>query len=98
MPGSLKPFMDVSGIAAMNRRQGTPETVLVGRCEDQMHMIGHQHPSPYPNIGCFAVCRQQIAIKSVISVAKKRLRTTVPTLRHVMWYPRDDKASETSHA
>ena len=37
MPGSPKPFMDVSGIAAMNRRQGTPETILVGRREDQMH-------------------------------------------------------------
>jgi len=61
-------------------------------------MIGHQYPSLHLNINCLAVYRQQIAIKSVIGVAKKRPLTTIPTLRHVMWYPRDDKASETIHA
>ena len=60
-------------------------------------MIGHQYSSPHLNINCLAVYRQQIAIKSVIGVAKKRLPTTVPTLHHVMWYPRNDKASEMSH-
>jgi len=61
-------------------------------------MIGHQYPSPHLNISCLAVYRQQIAIKSVIGVAKKRPLTTVPTLRHMMWYLRNDKAIETSHA
>ncbi len=74
--------MDDAGIAAMDGRQAAAQTVGVGRDEDQVDMVGRQHPAPYfdPSLG--GVLRQQVAVELVVRVTEERLRPAIATLCH----------------
>jgi len=65
-------------------RQRTAQRVRVGRDEDQMHMVGHQHPGPDLNGGRRGVLGQQVPIEPVVVVAKEGLRATVAALGDVV--------------
>ena len=46
MAGPAQPCMDMAGIGAMNARQCAANTVGIRRNEDEVNMVGHQHPAP----------------------------------------------------
>lgn len=98
MAGALKAGMDMAGITAMHRGERATKTVFVRRHQDQVDMVGHQHPRPYRNTGGTARFCQQGAIERVIVVAKEYLRTAVAALGDVVRQAGNDEAGETAHA
>ena len=90
--------MDAAGIGAMHRSQDAPEPVSVARDEDEMNVVGHEHPGPYRDTRRPGVLRQKITVAGVIFGTKKDLRATVSALRHMMRNARQDRAGETGHA
>ena len=63
-----------------------------------LHMVGHQAPSPYFDIGLAAVLRQQIAVERVILVAEEGARAAVAALGDMVRNAGDDDAGEAGHA
>jgi len=49
-----------------------------------MHIIGHQSPGPNLHAGVRAMLAEQIAVKHVVRVPKKRLRSTIAPLRDMV--------------
>ena len=97
MAAAPGPGVDVAGIAAMDLRQGAPQTVPIFRDDDQVHMVRHQHPGPDLDAGRPARRRQKIAIGRVIRIAEEDPRPAVAALRHMMRHAGDDEAGETGH-
>ncbi len=72
--------------------RGDARSILVAGRQHQMHMIGHQYPSQTVS----ACLSQQAAIQSIVRLFKKRLRTTIPTLGHVVGQTRNDEPRQAS--
>ena len=97
MTGRLLTRMNMSGILSMHFRERTPQTIGIGRVQDEMDMVGHEHPRPDFHSGFAAMDLQQVAVKRVIFVAEKCSRSAIATLRDMMGDARNDDAGKTSH-
>jgi len=97
MPGALQPRMHMSGIAPMDRRQGPPQAVLVGRDQDQVDMVGHQHPRPHLDPGRRRVLGQQLAIEPIVAITEEGPRAAIAALGHVVGKAGKDGAGEAGH-
>jgi|UPI000562B63A hypothetical protein len=89
--------MDMASIGAMNARQCAANTVSIRRNEDEVNMVGHQHPAPDLYASGATMMGQEIAIERIVIIAKEGLRPPVAALGDVMWNIRGDDASETGH-
>ena len=83
MAGPLEPGVDVPRIIPVNHRQRATDAVRIGRREDEVHMIWHEHPGPDLHTRRCTMPAEQIAIKRVVFVLKKGLRTAIAALRDV---------------
>jgi hypothetical protein len=90
--------VDMAGVTATDRRQGPAQPIRVGREEDHVHMVRHQHPGPDLDAGRPAGSGQKVTIEGVVLVAEKGLRPPVAALGHVVGQAGDDNAGQTSHA
>jgi hypothetical protein len=98
MPGPLQSGMHVSGIAAVDHRQRPAQAVLVMRHQDEMDVVGHQHPRPDLNARSRAVLAEQVAVQRVICIAEEGLRATIAALRYMVGMPWENRACQASHA
>ena len=90
--------MDGAGVAAMHPREGAAQAVPVPGRQDQVHMVGHQAPSPDLDPGGAAFAAQQVAIERVILLGKEGLLPAVAALGHVMRTAGHDDPGEACHA
>lgn len=97
MTGAPQSRVNMAGIAAMHRRQGSAQSVLVRRGQDQMDVIGHQHPRPHRDPGGSARFGQQGTVQGIILVAEEYLRPTVAALGDMMRETRNDEAGQAAH-
>ncbi len=95
--GALLPGVDAAGIAAMHRRQHAPQGVFLARDQDQVHMVGHQHPGPHLHARGGSVLGHQVAIGAIVVVAEEGLGPTVATLGDVVGDAGEHRAGETGH-
>lgn len=93
-----QPGMNVPRIAAMHRRQRAADPVGIGGHEDEMDMVGHQHPGPDRDAGRGGVGGEQVAVERVIRLGEEGRRPAVAALGDMVRMPRKDGAGETSHA
>jgi hypothetical protein len=84
--------MDVSGVAPVDQGERAPQAVRIGRVDDEMDVIGHQHPSPDFHAGLAAMPAEEIAVKRVVGVAEKRPRSAIAALRDVVRQSGNDDA------
>ena len=98
MPRPPQPGVDSPGITAMRRRQGASKSIGIDRRQDQVNVIGHQHPGPDLDLGSTAGFRQEVAVKGIVGIAKEGLRSTVAALGDVMRQTRDHQPRKTAHA
>ena len=87
MPGPLQADMDMSDLGAMQLRQRVPDAVAVARGQDQVDVVGHEHPGPDAHLRRTAMLGQEVPIERVVGVAEERLRAPVAALRDVMGVP-----------
>lgn len=97
MPRPLEALVDMAGIPAMHRCQRSAQPVRVGRDQDKMDMVGHQHPPPNRDLRRGAVLDQKIAIQRIVGIVEKSLRTAVATLRDVVGQAGEDRTGKASH-
>ena len=97
VPGSLEPRMDVASIGAMHGRERATQCVRVMGNKDQMHVVGHQHPSPDLDACCARVLGQKIAIETIVVIAEKRARPPVAALGDVVRDSRKHRSGKTGH-
>jgi hypothetical protein len=62
--------------------------------QNQVDMIGHQHPTPHRNIMSGAMLAQKVTIGRVAFVAEEGLLSPVTTLRHMVGRVGEDIAGE----
>ena len=98
MPGALQPGVDMAGIAAVDRRQNPPQSVRLGRDQDQVDMVGHENPGPHLHARRRRVLGQEVAIELIVIVAEEGLRPSIASLGHMVRKTGENRASETSHA
>lgn len=98
MAGALQAGMDVASVTAMHRSQGTAQAVGIRGHQDQVDMVGHQHPGPHLDAGGAAGFRQQGAIEGIIVVAEEHPRAAIAALSNMVWQTGDDEAGKAAHA
>ena len=96
--GPLAACMNDARVAAVHRRQRTPQSVGVQRCQNQMDVVRHQAPPPDLHLGRAAGRRQQAAVKRIVIIAEEGSRSPVATLRHVVRKAGYNDAGDASHA
>jgi hypothetical protein len=64
----------------MNARQCAANTVSIRRNEDEVNVVGHQHPAPDLYAGGMTLMSQEIAIERIVIIAKEGLRPPVAAL------------------
>lgn len=77
--------------------KGSAQPVGIRWHDDDVHRAGHQAIAPNLSPGALCRLRQQIAIKRIVCVLKKRLLPAVAALGHVIRNARNDKAGKTGH-
>jgi hypothetical protein len=92
MAGTLLTRVHASGIGTMNLRKVAAQSVDMLGNEDQMEVIGHQHPAPHCRSLCATMLGQQNAISGIVRIAEERLPPPVTTLRCVMRSARQNEA------
>ena len=98
MARALLAGMNMTGIAAMGGCQGAAQPVGIGRNQDEMHMIGHQAPSPNFDRSSPATGREAVAIEGIVLFAEERALASIATLGDMVRETGDDDTGETSHA
>ena len=86
-----------ASIAAMHRRQGGTQTILVFGNQNSMNVVWHQAISPTRNPRRFATGGQKIPEGDVVCIIKKNLLPPIAALRDVMRKTGDDEAGDTGH-
>ena len=97
MAGALQAGVDMAGIAAMDLGQGTAKPVGIGGRQDQMDMIGHQHPGPDLDSGGATRLGQQSPVQRIVVLAEKHLRAAIATLSDVVRQSGNNEAGKTAH-
>lgn len=89
--------MDVAGVAAVDSGERPAQTIRVRRHEDEMDMVGHQHPGPDFDARRGAMVAQQITVERVIGIIKEGLGAPVAALRHMVRQAGKNRSGETRH-
>src|SRR5882672_12522285 len=89
--------MNAAGITTMDPRERAPQPVRIRRDQNKMHMVGHQAPGPYGDVGCGAVLDQQVAIERIVFIAEEHAVATIARLGDEGRKAGNNDASETSH-
>ena len=76
----------------MRIREGPTQPVFIRGSDDNVDMIGHQAIAADFSVGLLRGFAQQILVKRVVALFKKRLRASVATLGHVMGVAGNNKA------
>jgi len=97
MTRPLQAGMYVPGIAAMHRRHHPTQSLDGGWRQDQMHMVGHQHPRPHLDTVNLGLGAEQITIEAVVVIAEEGLRPTVAALGDVVRNVRKHCAGHACH-
>ena len=97
MPAPLQSGMHMARVVSMHWGESAPQGIRVGGNEDQMDVVGHQHPSPDFNAGSLCMLGQKIAIEPIVVIAEKCPRPPVTALSDVVRCPRKHSASKASH-
>ena len=91
------PGVDIAGVVAMHLAERAPQTVRARRCDDQVHMVGHQAVGPHLHPRRPRRLGQQVEVELVVAVLKERWLTPIPTLGDVMRDAGDHDAGEAGH-
>ena len=83
VPRPLLAGVDVAGLATVGRGEGPAQTIIVRRDQDQVRVIGHQHPGPDLDACGLAIFGQQGPVEVVIFVAENVRARPLP--RCVTW-------------
>ena len=78
MAGAPLAGVDMPGIAPVHPGERPPQPIGVARHENQMDMVGHQHPGPHRDLDGAAGSRQEDAIERVIRLAEKVCARPLP--------------------
>jgi hypothetical protein len=98
MSGALAPRMNEAGVAPVQRRQRPPQPIIVGRDQDQVHMVRHQTPRPDLDLRRAACRAKQIAIECIVIIVEKRPRPAIAALGDMMRQTGNDDAGKSGHA
>jgi hypothetical protein len=98
MPGAPAPRMNEAGVTPVQRRQRPPQPIIVGRDQDQVHMVRHQTPRPDLDLRRAACRAKQIAIECIVIIVEKRPRPAIAALGDMMRQTGNDDAGKSGHA
>ena len=98
MPGPPPWRMDAPGISAVQLRQRAVHRVGVVGHQNQMNMVGHQHPRPHRHPVCGALYREQIAVSAIVVGGEKTLLPPIAALCHMVRNSSQNEAGKTRHA
>lgn len=74
----------VTSVATVRFADGAGQTILAGRHEDQMHVVGHEAVGPNLNLVLRTPLPHEIEVLAVIVIAEERLLATIAPLRHMV--------------
>jgi len=97
VPSPTRSEVDKPSIPAVCFRQGVAQPELVGRNQDQVHMIRHQTISQNLSTTTAAKVRQQPAILDVVAIVEKNLLTSITSLCHMMGQSWRNNSWESCH-
>jgi hypothetical protein len=78
MAGHAQAGIDVARIVPMHEAEAAPQTVLVARNGDEMHVIGHEAIGPDLDSRALRPVRQQVEIERIIALLEEGPPTPVP--------------------
>ena len=84
MAGPLLPRMDVASVPSVNAGETAAQRARFRRHEDQVNVVGHQHPWPDRDTGPGGALGQQVAVELVVGIINKVWARPLP--RWVMWW------------
>lgn len=87
--------VDIAGVVPMDVAEGLSQSII-GRDDDDMHMIGHQAVGPDLCSRLLRPFREEIAIERIGTFLKEGLLATVAALRDVMWDAGENDTGKTS--
>lgn len=89
--------MDSPSVGAMHFRKRTAQSIDVFGHQDQVDMVGHQHPAPHRHSTCRTMDGEQIAIGWIVTIVEEGQLPPIAALGDVMRDAGKDKAGETGH-
>ena len=90
--------MDDAGIAAVNGRERAADSIGVSRNEDEVDVVGHQHPGPDLDAGGAGALGEQVAVEGVVLVAEEGGRPAIAALSDVVRVSGKDGTGKAGHA
>ena len=97
MATAFAPGVDDAGIAPMDRCQCTPQAVRIGGHQNQVNMVGHQHPGPAGDACGLQAFSQEIAIERVIGIDEEGALAAIATLGDMVRQVGDDDTGKAGH-
>ncbi len=97
MPLPAFPDIDHARVATMRLAQRVTQTELIGRDQDQVHMIRHEAVDKNLRATRSTGRREQSPILGVVLVAKEGLLASITALGHMMRQPRDNHSWKSRH-
>lgn len=97
MPGPLLARVDPPGIAAMHLGKRAAQRIGMFGNQNQVDMVGHQHPAPHRHPMRSAMKAKEIAICGIVVCTEERLLPPVAALGDMVGNARENKAGEAGH-
>jgi hypothetical protein len=89
--------VDSRGVGPVHLGQRRAQRVAVLGDQDQIDVVGHQHPAPHGDTVRGAMHPQQLAIGGVVRIAEKRPLPSVAALREVVGNTGNHEPRQPSH-